>query len=64
MMLRFNPNLTDEEIDVIRKKIDDNDGYCICRLVKNEDTRCMCKEFRDPEYIGLCHCGLFEKYDE
>ena len=41
--------------------IKENDGYCPCRLSKTEDTKCMCKEFREQD-IGTCHCGLYEKY--
>lgn len=40
-------------------------GYCPCRLIRNEDTKCMCKEFReqikDTEFEGYCHCLLYYK---
>lgn len=40
-------------------------GYCPCRLEISEDTKCMCKEFRDqiadPEFEGYCHCLLYYK---
>lgn len=44
-------------------------GYCPCRLKKTEDTKCMCKEFRDQiadeNYEGFCHCLLYYKsYEE
>lgn len=39
-----------------------NGGYCPCRLEKTEDTKCMCKEFREQEY-GECHCGLYIKVE-
>lgn len=29
--------------------------YCPCSLVRNDDTVCMCKEFREMEE-GMCHC--------
>ena len=49
----------------IKRKLKDNGGYCPCSLVKNEDTKCMCKEFRDqvadPNYEGYCHCMLYYK---
>lgn len=51
-----NTNLVNE----IRQKLKDNNGYCPCKLVKNADTKCMCKEFRDMEE-GECHCGLYIK---
>lgn len=44
----------------IKRKLKDNGGYCPCSLVKNEDTKCMCKEFREMK-SGMCHCGLYYK---
>lgn len=48
-----------------RKKIEEavknNDGYCPCKIDKNEDTLCMCKEFRDSNKSGYCHCGRYYK---
>ena len=44
----------------IQQAIRENDGYCICKFIKNEDTKCQCKEFREQE-SGICHCGLFIK---
>lgn len=44
----------------IRQRLKENDGYCPCALVQNDDTKCVCKEFREmPE--GTCHCGLYVK---
>ena len=34
--------------------------YCPCSLVRDEDTVCMCKEFREMEE-GICHCQLYVK---
>ena len=44
-----------------RKAVALNDGYCPCMIEKSEDTKCMCKEFREQETPGPCHCGRFEK---
>lgn len=44
----------------IRKKLKENNGYCPCSIVKSEDTKCMCKEFREMDE-GMCHCGLYIK---
>ena len=44
----------------IRKLVEDTDGYCPCTVIKNEDTKCMCKQFKEQE-SGVCHCGRFEK---
>ena len=55
MRIRRLPNT-----DNIAAAVKANDGYCPCRRVKNEDTKCMCKEFREGG-LGECHCGLYEK---
>lgn len=44
----------------IQQAIRENDGYCTCKLIKNEDTKCMCKEFRE-QGLGECYCGLYIK---
>jgi len=41
-----------------------NDGYCPCKLDKNEYTRCPCLEFRSSSKSGPCHCGLYIKAGE
>ena len=55
-----NPTWTDEEHIEFANIIKSNGGYCPCSLIKNEDTKCMCKEFREQE-SGECHCGRFIK---
>lgn len=35
--------------------------YCPCSLVRNEDTICMCKEFREAPKGTKCHCGIYIK---
>lgn len=52
-----------ELVQEIRRKLKENDGYCPCRIEKTNDTKCMCKEFREQEE-GECHCGLFVKIKE
>lgn len=58
MTIKQNPDK--EYANKVRKKLRDNDGYCPCKLEKTQDTKCMCKEFRDIEE-GMCHCGLYIK---
>lgn len=56
----------DEMVTTIKQSLVENDGYCPCRLSKTDDTKCMCKEFRDTIALGkieTCHCGLYETYD-
>lgn len=60
-MIRVNEDK--ELVETIREKLKENGGFCPCRLVKNEDTKCMCKEFREQEE-GECHCGLYIKTKE
>lgn len=58
MKIKQNP---DKKIaDDIKKKLRDNDGYCPCSLLKNEETKCICREFLEMAE-GLCHCGLYIK---
>jgi len=58
MKIRSNPNK--ELVKEIREKLKENDGYCPCKIVKNEDTKCICKEFIE-QGLGPCHCGLYIK---
>lgn len=44
--------------------VEQNNGYCPCAIIKNEDTKCMCKEFKEQEESGVCHCGRFLKVKE
>lgn len=48
-------------VEEIRAKLKENQGYCPCKLVKTPDTKCICKEFLNQEYEGLCSCGLYYK---
>jgi ferredoxin-thioredoxin reductase catalytic subunit len=50
-----------ELVAEIRSKLKETGGYCPCQLEQNEDTKCMCKEFREQEK-GECHCGLYVKF--
>lgn len=50
-------------VKIMRQKIKENEGYCPCQVQKNEDTKCMCKAFKDQKTEGWCHCGLYYKYD-
>ncbi len=59
-MARVTISKDKELVERITQAIKDNGGYCPCSIVKNEDTKCMCKEFREMEE-GTCHCGLYKK---
>lgn len=60
-MTKILVNKEDKElVDLIRQTLKQNGGYCPCALFKNEDTKCMCKDFKEQEE-GACHCGLYIK---
>ena len=54
-----------EIVKTVREGLKAKGGYCPCRLGKDEDNKCMCKEFReqikDPNFEGFCHCLLYYK---
>lgn len=45
----------------IEEAIKANDGYCCCALEKSDDTKCICKDFREQNHFGFCHCGRYYK---
>ena len=54
-----NPN--EEDYNEITEAVKINDNYCPCLSYKNDDTKCMCKNFRDSKDTDFCHCGRFYK---
>ena len=61
MKLKITLNPDKEYVAEMRARLKDNNNFCPCRLEKNADTKCMCKEFRDMQEPGMCHCGLYIK---
>lgn len=63
MKIKLNPDK--EIVSSIKEGLKQNGGYCPCRLKRTDDTKCMCKEFRDQiadtSYEGYCHCMLYYK---
>ena len=63
MKVRLNDD--EETVRMVKEGLKAKDGYCPCRLERTEDTKCMCREFReqiaDPNYEGYCHCMLYYK---
>lgn len=58
-------NADEKIVAVIKEGLKNKNGYCPCRLEQTEDTKCMCREFReqiaDPGFEGYCHCMLYYK---
>lgn len=50
--------------EAVTKDIKANDGYCCCRIVRDNHTRCMCKDFKEQQTEGLCYCERFMKIKE
>lgn len=59
IMIYQNPDK--DELKEIVEAVAANDGYCPCALTKEDDTKCMCKQFRDNDDVDFCHCGQFYK---
>lgn len=63
MKVRFNDDM--EVVRTVKEGLKAKGGYCPCRVERNDDTKCMCKEFReqikDPDFEGYCHCMLYYK---
>ena len=59
--IRLNPNK--QVVEEVRNALKQTDGHCPCAITRNDDTKCMCKNFRDQVAQGIpgeCHCGLYE----
>lgn len=63
-MLKIKLNENNAVVEEIRQALKNNEGYCPCRILRTPDNKCMCKEFRDQQTEGLCHCGLYRKIKE
>ena len=63
MAIRLNSD--PEVVASIREGLKRTGGYCPCRVDRTEDTKCICREFRqqmaDPHFEGYCHCLLYYK---
>jgi hypothetical protein len=57
--IKLNPDFIHRK--EIEEAIKENDGYCCCALEKNDDTKCICKDFREQNHFGFCHCGRYYK---
>lgn len=62
-MIRLNEDA--KVVERVKEGLKATGGYCPCRLSRTEDTKCICKEFReqmqDPDFEGYCHCLLYYK---
>ena len=63
MKITLNPD--QEVVNTVREGLRQTGGYCPCRFERTEETKCMCREFKeqidDLAYEGFCHCMLYYK---
>ena len=63
MKVILNPD--EELVKTIQEGLKAKEGYCPCRIERTDDTKCICKEFKeqikDPDFEGFCHCMLYYK---
>ena len=63
MKIRLNENA--EVVATVKEGLKRTGGYCPCVRERSEDTKCMCREFReqvkDPDFEGYCHRMLYYK---
>lgn len=59
-----------ENYEKVTEAVEANNGYCPCLVFKNEDSKCMCKEFRTVAQklpkgdVYICNCGRFKAIGE
>ena len=61
MKLKIVVNDDKERVAYIREGLKRTGGYCPCKLIQDETTKCLCEEFREQEVEGYCHCRLYKK---
>lgn len=60
MVIKKNPD--GKKYHEVTEAVKQNDGYCPCLIERNEDTKCICKEFLEQE-SGFCRCGRYVKIE-
>lgn len=59
--LKIIPNPDTIKYITMTKAVEDNFGYCPCMIDQTRNSKCICKDFREQETEGECHCGRFVK---
>ena len=70
-MKKFKINNEEPELVAeILEQIKNNGGYCPCKVIHDQDTKCMCKEFKEilkskeKSTYDTCACGLYRIEEE
>lgn len=61
IILKIIKNPDKEIFESVKQAVKNNDGYCPCVILRSENSKCICKAFREQNYEGECHCGLYVK---
>lgn len=61
MKLKIICNPDVEFFKKISQSVKDNQGYCPCLIEQNDETICICKDFKEQDIEGACHCGRYIK---
>lgn len=59
MIILMNPDT--DFVKQFKKQLKKNNNYCLCKIKKTPETKCMCKEFIESQEEGCCECGLYYK---
>lgn len=62
-MLKIIKNPDEDIVKEVVSKLRETNGNCPCVLPTawSIDTKCPCKNFREQDFEGECHCGLYVK---
>lgn len=62
MCIKVIKNPVGDVAESVLNAVKKNDGYCPCKIDRTQETKCMCREFREQVksgVLGECHCGLY-----
>lgn len=61
MKLKIIKNPDEEFYTKISKAVEDSNGFCPCLIYQDENTKCICQDFKMQDAVGKCHCGRYVK---
>ena len=61
--VKLNPD--SKYVEKLQAVMQENGGYCPCRIQRTPENICICDEFKaqiaDEKFEGFCHCKLYYK---
>ena len=61
--VKLNPD--SKYVEKLQAVMQENGGYCPCRIQRTPENICICDEFKrqiaDENFEGFCHCQLYYK---